>query len=181
MKKLWLCLFVASGMVIHTFGAGFSEKKATNANDALNFVSEIYEYAEQTGEAFTAKTFEKYGLQRKMTFKEKLMFKAYQKQKPEGDAKDEAVLKKKNKTTGWLSLGFGILGFILVLFPVIGFVAFFAWLAAITLGIMATKRAKKFSNETESGYGLGLAGLIVGSAGILLLIIALALVLSVWG
>ena len=180
MQKQLTCFFISACIVVQSFGAGFSENKTTKANDALNFISEITQYAEQTGEAFTAKTFEKYGLQRKMTFKERLMFKAYQKQKPEGGAQDEATLKKKNKTLSWVALGLYPLSVIL-LFTTLAPAILFLWPIAFILGIIVTIKAKKFSDISDSGYGLGFTSIILGSLGILLVVIALiAFSTSTW-
>ena len=89
-------------------------------------------------------------------------------------------LKRKNKTMGLLAMGFGILGFILIFIPVVGAAALLLWPAAGVLGAIAVSRSSKFSDQTNSGFGSGLAGLILGGVGVLLVLVSIVLLANSW-
>ena len=81
---------------------------------------------------------------------------------------------------GLLAMGFGILGFILIFIPVVGAAALLLWPAAGVLGAIAVSRSSKFSDQTNSGFGSGLAGLILGGVGVLLVLVSIVLLANSW-
>ena len=179
--NLALSLIICSLFCLSGHAAGLSAKKQTAMEKSMAFFANLQSYAAAGAEQLTIKGLEE-SLQRKLTFKEKLTVRYYQKNgfRNAAAAPDEEELKRKNKTMGLLAMGFGILGFLLILIPVLSIASLLLWPAACVLGAIAVSRSSKFSDQTNSGFGSGLAGLILGGVGVLLILVSIVLLANAW-
>ncbi|TAD81945.1 MAG: hypothetical protein EAY75_16945 [Bacteroidetes bacterium] len=174
-----LIVVLLIGCSFYGNAAGVVSKREATIEKSVAFVLGLQNYVDEQAGTLTLKGLEAH-LQRKLSLREKLAFRHYQKHGSNMAAAplkmDDYDLKRKNKLLGALAMSFGIGGIILGFIP---FASIVLLPLALVLGIISVSRANKFESKYKSGFGMGLAGLIMGGLGVLFVILALALLLSI--
>jgi hypothetical protein len=144
------------------FTAGF-DKTSKKLDEAMGFWQQMETLSEKYGVEEISREQLSEELQHPLTQQEKKYLKRYNKYK-----KTETTRGDKSAMISFLA---GSIGWLLAFIPVLGILSLFLWPVAITMGIVALRQYKK-DDDKGKWFGFGVAGLVLGGIGILLVIAA---------
>jgi hypothetical protein len=161
------CCFVYS-----TGAATVSSKKEQKLQQFTQTVATIKQYMSAKAENYTLEGFQSY-LGRKLTAKERKIFKLYKAADPL-TPEEEAEMFRNKRLAMW-SMIMGVAGFVFLFIPYLSILSPFLFPAALVTGIVSMNRAGNYENKKQSGFGNAMAGTILGGVGIMLIFIAILL------
>ncbi len=144
-------------------------KKEHKLYQLTQTMANLKQYMGAKAETYTLEGFQAY-LGRKLTAKERKIFKLYKATDPQTPEEEVAMLR--NKKLAMWSMIMGIAGFAFLLIPYVSILSIFLFPAALITGIIALSNASKYENKKQSGFGNALAGTIIGGIGILTIFLA---------
>lgn len=173
--KIFTLLFFACSFAIGVNAATLSSKKEQKFQQATQTVASIKQYISSQAETYTIEGFQAF-MGRKLTAKERKIFKLYKYTDPL--TPEEEVEMLRNKRLAMWSMIMGAAGFVFVLIPYLSVLSPFLFPAALITGIVTLNRAGKYENKRQSGSGNALAGIILGGVGIMMVFIAILVLLA---
>jgi hypothetical protein len=173
--KIFTLLFFACCFTYGINAATILSKKEQKFQQATQRLASIKQYLSSQAETYTIEGFQAF-MGRKLTAKEKKLFKLYKATDPL--TPEEEVEMFRNKRLAMWSMIMGIAGFVFLFIPFLNILSPFLFPAALVTGIVTLNRAGKYENKKQSGFGKALAGIILGSVGILMVFIAILVLLA---
>jgi len=141
----------------------------------MQTVASINQYMSSQAETYTIEGFKAF-MGRKLTAKEKKIFKLYKATDPL--TPEEEVDMIRNKRLAMWSMIMGIAGFVFLFIPYLNILSPFLFQSALVTGIVTLNRAGEYENKKQSGFGQALAGIILGGVGIIMVFIAILVLLA---
>jgi hypothetical protein len=173
--KIFSLFLAVCCFVVGVNAATLSSKKEQKFQQATQTVASIKQYISSQAENYNIEGFQAF-MGRKLTAKEKKLFKLYKATDPL--TPEEEVEMLRNKRLAMWSMIMGVAGFVFVLIPYLSVLSPFLFPAALITGIVTLNRAGKYENKRQSGFGNALAGIILGGVGIMMVFIAILVLLA---
>jgi hypothetical protein len=142
---------------------------------AQTAIADATRYMQQTHESHSIKGFESF-MGRKLTRMERVAFK--QLNKPDLSPEDEVAMQRNKRLATW-SMVMGIAGIVFMFLPVVSALSILLLPAALVTGIIALNRSRNFeASSRNNGSTNAIVGIVTGSVGVLILILAIALLVA---
>lgn len=137
-------------------------------------------YLQGAAGTYTLKGFEAY-MGRKLTGQERKSFRLLQQlSTPQNLSPEEEAAMQRNKRLAKWSMIMGIAGLACLFIPAAAVASIFLMPAALITGIIASSNASRYGNKASSGQGMAITGMVLGGVGILLILVAIAILVG-WG